>query len=70
MVEPRAEQVKGTIQKAAGTLAQLSVELDQLLSVPYASMEGNMSHSDFAKVNLNLAYTLNALYFSIPFLVC
>ena len=63
----QAEYVMSLVEKNSGTLAQLSAELDKFFATPYASMEESMSNSSFAKVNLNLAYALNTLYYSTLF---
>ena len=54
---------KSTVEEATKNLSELSKELDQLMSTSYGKMEETMTHASFAKVNLNLAYAINALYY-------
>jgi len=54
-----------SMTKASEIMAEISSTLDSLLTVSYTSMEKSMSHEEFAKINLNLAYALNVLYYSI-----
>lgn len=58
------EKAKKTLEKANEFIEKILEELDQLMSIDYETMKSTMTNEDFAKFNMNLAYTLNALYYS------
>jgi len=64
-MQEKIPEYKATLSKMSATLSQISQDIDKITSTPYLKMEEKMSNSDFAKVNLNLAYSLNTLYYNL-----